>query len=281
MQILWAAFSLGVLYSLMAIGFALIYSVVHIVNLSYGGFYAAGAYIVYLMSNYIAVTPALLVIPALPILAFAAFLQQKVVIDKMIDHHLNVFVVTLFFMVLIENSLHVAFGPLYKRMPPFYSGTLSIWGVSIEIQSIWIVIASMAALGLLVYIVQKTALGRSMRGVKQDDVACALLGVNVSRVRRITAVIGMCLAGLAGVLISPLRSVHYSMGSRCLHVVFVATVFGGLGSLKGAFVGAIFLGMMEVLVGYYVSPLLPDIIGSLVVILTLIIRPRGLFGEKE
>ena len=159
------------------------------------------------------------------------------------------------------------------------AGNINVFGAVISPQSLFIIFVTLVLLGCLYLLFFKTRLGRRIRATAQDKVVTQMLGVNTNFMLIGTFALATMLAGLGGWLLAPVIFVFPDMGGSILLKAFVATVIGGFGSIPGAVVGGLSFGVMEVLIASYISSTFRDVICYSILILVLLIAPRGLFGE--
>ena len=181
----------------------------------------------------------------------------------------------------LQNGAQLVWG----ASPKFFGGgwitPVEIGGVGIVGQQIVIFLAAAAAFAALTWGVRRTRLGRSMRAVAQNREACEVVGLDVERVARITFTLGVTFAGVAGALVAPvLVNVGTTIGLPMVLRCFAIIVLGGVGSVPGALVGGLILGVVESFVAGYLTLQLRDAVGFAILIAMLIVRPRGLFGVR-
>ena len=279
--------TLGCTYSLIAIGYSLVFSVLELVNLANGAFLVMGAYITlmfYLAFNGHFVLSFLL---SVVIMAVLGFLMDRVALmrlrtkkaPKMANIISTMGVATIF-----ENFILIFFGTETKFYPNVLEfGNIHI-GESILITStqITIVFVTLFLMGAVSLIVYKTKMGTAMRSTAQNPEAALLMGVNVNMVISITFIISAVLATASGVMVS---MYYHSVDVRISFIVgmktFAAAVLGGVGFLPGAMLGGIVIGIAESLGASYISSGFRDAIAFGIMIIVLILKPNGLFGKKE
>jgi branched-chain amino acid transport system permease protein len=185
--------------------------------------------------------------------------------------------------IILQNFVMLAQGKEYKNLPPMLpSEGFTIFGANVSPVQIYILTASvLIMLGLHVF-VTRTRLGKAMRATSQDRVMAGLVGININQVISITFMIGSALAAVAGVMVTLYYGVvHFFMGYLAGIKAFTAAVLGGIGSIPGAMLGGFMLGLIENFGASYISSVYKDAFAFLVLIVTLIIRPAGLLGQKS
>jgi branched-chain amino acid transport system permease protein len=285
-QTLIAGLMIGVLYSLMALGITFIYSIVRMINWAMGEFYMLGSYI-----QYVAVAYALgrdLWWLALLISTAGTFLIGRLIEPILIkpmharpmerrDDYATVVTIALLLML---RSLAVAIGgPNQYRpetnLPIMWVGPLPMEGARVAAS-----VCALLALAVFWVVISKTWVGLALRAAAQNRVAAQTSGVDVFRLDATAFAIGVALAGLAGALLAPLFLVYPTNGVVTTVKGFEIIVIGGLGSIPGALIGGLLLGVVESLGAAFISSPYQNAYGFILVLLVLLVRPYGLFGER-
>jgi len=285
-QTLIAGVMIGVLYALMALGITFIYSIVKLINWSMGEFYMIGSYLQYaLVAEWLG--PDLWYL-AVPIAAAGVFVLgivlEPILIKPMFRQALErrdeyATVVTISLLLLLRNLAIGLAGPnQYKppsNLPTVMLGPLPVSGASFA--------ASLCALGALAlfYLLLKTSwYGLALRAAAQSRIGAQTAGVDVLRLDQIAFGIGVALAGIAGALLAPVFLVYPTDGVVTTVKGFEIIVIGGLGSIPGALIAGVLLGVVESLGAAFISAPYQNAYGFLLVLLVLLVRPTGLFGER-
>ncbi|MEI7670510.1 MAG: branched-chain amino acid ABC transporter permease [Deltaproteobacteria bacterium] len=279
------ALTLGSVYALFALGFTLVFGVLEVINLAHGAVFMAGAYAALLL-----VTKANLNIwVALP-LAMLASGALGLLIDQIVlkplrgrqAHHLMPMIATIGAATLITNAAQGIFGAETSRFPlgtipeeSFQIGTIRITELQIAI-----VIISFLLMILLMVILKKTRLGKAVRAVAENPQTSYLLGINVEGVFRLVSFTAAALGGGAGVLIGlSFNAIFPFMGQPLMPKGIAVIILGGMGDVRGAMVGGLFLGVAEVMSVAYLSSDYRDAVAFGLLFLILLVRPSGLFGR--
>ncbi len=185
--------------------------------------------------------------------------------------------------IILQNFVMLAQGKEYKNLPPMLpSQGVIIFGANVSPVQVFILTASVLIMVGLQFFVARTRLGKAMRATSQDRVMAGLVGININQVISITFMIGSSLAAVAGVMVTLYYGVvHFFMGYLAGIKAFTAAVLGGIGSIPGAMLGGFMLGLIENFGASYISSVYKDAFAFLVLIITLIIRPAGLLGQKS
>ncbi len=279
-----SAVLLAGLYATMAYGLGLIYGVLRVVNLAHGGVIMAGAYVGWVLHGWLGLDPYL----AIPLVVAASFLLG-VVMYRLLVRHLPrgaaggpASLLLLFGVWLVlRNVAYLLFTGNDQVIRTSYSTRalpfLGTWVSVNRLAVLAIAVVTPAALHLLL---RRTYLGRAIRAVAQNAESCTLVGIDVDRVYTITFGIGTALAGLAGLLSATLFAFNPGFGSGELLKSFVVVVLGGLGSVFGTGVAALILAVVEVFAIYWLPSYLTAAVGFVMLVLVLVLRPGGLFGQR-
>jgi branched-chain amino acid transport system permease protein len=271
----------GVYYLLIALGLSLIFSLGGIVNLAHGAFYAIGAYLTVELSPYIGFGGSLVASPGL--VALIGILFERVLFRRFYRSDPILSLLATFGLAMVaEQLLRMIFGapPQSFAIPEWLRGQIVVGDFIYSFyRTILLAIAVACVAGLWV-LLQKTAFGRVVRAGVQDPDMVGALGISLEPYMATVAALGIGLAGLAGVLLAPIYGVHPAMGQEIITPAFVVVVLGGLGSFWGVVVAALLVGLVKgltVAVGY---GQFSTAVIYLMMLLVLLFRPRGLFGER-
>ena len=267
-------------YALLAVGFALVFGTARIINLAHTAFYMVAAYSIYLLT----VTRGLSVYVAIPltlaVVCLLGFVAYRYVVDPVREHEATVLIVTLTVALILQEALLVAFGGHFRGVPNLMEGYVTLWGVRVTYQYLLSLAVVAAASGALWALLYRTRLGLAIRATAQDREVASLMGMDVSRVSTAAMVVGVLLAGVAGVLVAPIYVLEPRMWEPPLVTVLAVVVLGGLGSVKGSFMGALILAFTEALVVFLVpqGAFLKSAVALGLMLAILLLRPEGLYG---
>jgi branched-chain amino acid transport system permease protein len=285
----------GFLYALIALGYTMVYGVLKLLNFAHGDVYMIGAYIGYFVIQWFG-GPTDLSIPV-PLLIAIAFLIAGlgcgvlgVGIERFAYRPLRdapriaPLITALGVSFILENSMLLLFGGFTKsyNTESFISPTAGIHidGAVIDPVQITIFVVSIVMMYALMRIVDRTTLGKSMRAVASDREAAEMLGINVDRVISYTFFIGSAMAGVAGVMSGlAFNQISATIGFLAGLKAFTAAVVGGIGSIPGAMIGGLFIGLCESFASSYISTKYTDLIVFGILIVTMLVRPTGIFGR--
>lgn len=275
--------ALGSVYALLALGYTMVYGIIQLINFAHGDIYMIGAF----AGFYAATSLKLPLIPTL-LVAMAVSALAGIIIEKIAykplrkSPRITLLITAIGVSLFLENGMKILVGPDPKAFPDLLNaGAISIGSIHIDAKTILMLIVSGLLVLLLQFIVYKTKVGKAMRAASFDIEAASLMGINVDNTISFTFAIGSALAGIAGVLIAiSYPSITPYMGVMPGLKAFVAAVLGGIGSIPGALVGGIAIGILETLSKAYISTSFSDAIVFAILIIILLIKPAGLLGKK-
>jgi len=290
----------GVMLFLMAAGLTLIFGVMGLINLAHGSLYMVGAFAAAAVAS---ATGSFLLglVAALTAAAAAGALVELVVIRRLYNKdHLDQVLATFALILIFSEGTRWLFGsfPLYLNIPNYLAGPVALpGGIQYPLYRLLLIAVGLAiALGLGL-LITKTRIGIQIRAGENDREMIAALGVDISRLYTLVFALGAALAGLAGALVGAIQSVQVGMGEPVLILAFVVIVIGGIGSIKGALVGSVLVGLTDTLGGVYLPQLLSLFtdassaasVGSSIASMSIYIlmgivliwRPTGLFGSRQ
>jgi len=278
LQVAFNGLIIGLIYVLMALGLTLIFGVTDIMNFAHGEFYMLGAFISYITISQFHVPFYVSFVIAIVIVGILAILTERLVIRRLRANHLNVLIATLALSILFQHVAQVLFGADNYKIPSPLPGVLIIGGLYFPNERLFAAGTSLVLLFGLYLLVFRSSFGRAMRAVAQNPDAAALQGIQFSRVYMLSFAIGCGLAAAAGCLMGPIFSVTAFMGPLALGKAFIVIILAGIGSIRGAVIGGIVLGIAESFASTFIGAQYSDMIGFGLVMLVLILKPSGLFG---
>lgn len=269
----------GGIYALLAVGFALIFSVARIINMGHTAFYMLAAFLVFIGTKVLHFSVLSSAISAIVVVTLVAVGYFKGTIERVKQHELAVLLITIAFAILVQEIFLALFSARFQAIDPFLVGYIEVLGVRVAYQYLFAIVSTFVVLALLLSFL-KTKIGVAIRAVSQDPEIANAMGINDKWICLIVMGISAALAALAAILIAPILMVHPYMWTPPLVVVLAAVVLGGLGSITGSIIGAFILGSVEVLVVNFVpaGSFLRGVASLVAMIIILITKPEGLFG---
>ncbi len=269
-------------YILLASGLTLVFGILNVPNFAQGHLYMVGAYIGFylVMSSLVGYWVALVLAAfALGVIGFIVYFTVFYPIRN--APAVNLFVAAMALLMILEGLALYFFGTETKWfIVPFSRRVITLGGVSLQVQRLIVIAGTAVVMAALQFFIKKTAVGGAMEATAQDREGALLCGIKVSYISALAFVIGTALAGIAGVLIGPAVLLMPTMGTGPLLVAFSAIIFGGLGSIPGAVLGAFILGLVESLTAGYLSATYSLVFVFGIMILMLLVRPHGLLGRE-
>jgi branched-chain amino acid transport system permease protein len=270
----------GSVYALLAIGFSLIFGVARIVNIAHTAFYMVAAYCIYVVTQKMGFHPIWGMVAAVVLVTLLGMIAYKFLINPIREHEGAVLIATIALAMALQEIMAIIFTGTYLSVPSLIKGYLLILGVKVFYQQLLTFCAALLILIVLWALLMRTKLGLAIRSTAQDREVANLMGINEARVAMMTMGISVGLAAFTGAIVVPLTILQPHMWLHPLIMMMAVVVLGGLGSLKGSFLGAYILGFAEALV-VFLAPMGAFLKGSValsVMIVVLLIRPEGLFG---
>jgi branched-chain amino acid transport system permease protein len=270
----------GSVYALLAIGFSLIFGVARIVNIAHTAFYMVAAYWIYFVTHKLGFHPIWGMISAVILVTAFGLISYKLFIDPIREHEGAVLIGTIALAIALQEIMLLIFTGTYLSVPSLVRGYFKVSDVKVFYQQLLTFGMAILILAALWVLLKKTKLGLAIRSTAEDREVANLMGMNESRVALITMGITVGLAALTGAVVVPLTVLDPLMWMHPLIMMMAVVVLGGLGSIKGSFIGAYILGFAESLV-VFLAPMgafLKGTVALSIMILVLLIRPEGLFG---
>lgn len=280
--------SLGSIYALIALGYTMVYGIVKLINFAHGDVMMVGAYTGYFILRAAGATPfglCLAFFGAMVVCSVLSLIIERCAYRPLRNApRLNSLITAIAVELILQNAMRIIpfVGPNPRQFPTMDTKFFNLGIVQISNIQIIVIVASAILMVVLNYVINYTKTGKAMRAVSYDMGAASLMGVNVNRTIAITFVIGSVLAGAGGVLyataypqVDPLMG--YIPGLKA----FVAAVLGGIGSVPGAMVGGVILGIVETMTKAYISSQYADAISYSILIIILLVKPAGLLGKKN
>ena len=279
-QLLLSGVTVGSLYALIAIGYTMVYGILRLINFAHGDiFMMAGFFMVYISASCSLAVSIPLVLLLTVILGVV--IERAAYKPLRTAPRMSVMISAIGVSYLLQNLALIIFGSQQKAYPSLIElSSFTIGGVTVDGISVLTLLMTALIMVVLSFFINKTKLGKAMRAVSEDKAAAQLMGINVNRTISMTFAIGSALAAIAGVLLCSYSPVlQPTTGAMPGIKAFDAAVFGGIGSIPGAFVGGILIGIIEAMAQAYISTSLANSIVFGVLIIVLLVKPAGLLGK--
>ena len=284
LQYLINGVSIGAVYAIIALGYTMVYGIAKMLNFAHGDVIMVGAYISFCVTNYLGLPVIVSIIAAMAVCMLLGILIEGLAYKPLRGaSSLAVLITAIGVSYFLQNAAQLIWGSAPKNYTSIvtfdpiklFDGRLTITG-----EVIVTILASAVIMVVLTLFTGKTRMGKAMRAVSEDRAAAQLMGINVNNTISMTFAIGSALAAIAGVLLcSTVPTLQPTTGSMPGIRAFTAAVFGGIGSIPGAMLGGILLGIIETMTKAYLSTQFSDAIVFLVLIIVLLVKPAGLMGK--
>ena len=274
--------SIGSILLLVALGLAIIYGTTGVINLAHGEFVMLGAYSAWALQTYanIGLIEGLILI--FVIVAFIGFVIERIVIRHLYDRPLDTILATWGVGIMAQQIIRLTAGGelRYVQMPSSLGSSISVFGVETSAFRMFVLFIAALLFGLTWYLMYKTNIGMKLRAITQNREMASSFGINSNKVYSMTFAYGCGLAGLAGALVSPLKSVSPEMGTAYVVDAFMVVVLGGVESLLGTVASSVILGEMNGFIAFFSNDTMAKATVFLAIVVLIRFRPQGLFSTK-
>lgn len=278
----------GSIYGLAALGLTLIFGVIKVINFAHGSLLMVGMYAAYWIIMLTGMHPYAALIFVVPLLFFFGYAMQGIVIKPILEAQsdvrepVEVIIVTTGVWYILDNITMMIFGAEYRVVQTAISGAkFTIGDIIISAPKFYGFITTIVTAALLLWFLKNTKMGKSIRAASLDRVAASLMGINQYRVYNIAFGIGAAITGIVGCVLIPFYYVFPTVGVIFDVKCFIIVVLGGLGSIPGALIGGVIIGLIESIFSQFMTSTWTELIVYIVFLAVLFIRPAGLFGEKR
>jgi branched-chain amino acid transport system permease protein len=279
------ALSLGSVYALFALGFTLVFGVLGVINLSHGAIFMLGSYSALLLVEKLALPLWVALLAAMLAAGLIGLIVDYLVLKPLRKRnapHLSPMIATIGVAIMLTNVAQGIFGAENKRFPAgtIPEQTINLGNLHLTIIQIGIVLISFVLMAVLFFVMRRSQLGRALRAIAESPKAAYLLGIDVERLFLLTSFAAAALGGIAGVLVGlSFNAISPFMGQPMLHKGIAVIILGGMGDIRGAMIGGLFLGFAEVMSVAYLSSDFRDAVAFGLLFLILLVRPSGMFGK--
>ncbi len=272
----------GSIFALVALGYSMVYGIIMLLNFAHGDFIMVGAYTAFYAITPFHLHPVFSVVLAVAVSTLLGVAIEKIAYTPLRSApRLSLLITAIGISFLLENGAQLLFGADTKSMDVIVPGNVSIFGTTVSYAAILTILVSLAAMAALTFLVQKTRLGKAMRAVSEDMGAAQLMGISLNKTISFTFAVGSALAGIGSVLyLCAYPQASPTMGSMLGLKAFVAAVLGGIGSIPGAMIGGMAIGLLEALVSAIGLSVWKDGVVFAILIVVLLVKPTGIMGHK-
>lgn len=274
--------SIASILMLIALGLAIIYGVTGVINLAHGEFVMLGAYCAWALQTYLGMGLLVSIVPIFILLAIVGWIIEVVVIRHLYERPLDTILATWGIGVMIQQAVRLMVGGelRYVEMPASLSSSISIFGIGESAYRVFILFLSLVLFAVTWYLFQRTRFGLKVRAITQNRAVASAFGINSGRVYRMTFAYGAGIAGIAGALVSPLKSVSPEMGTTYVVDAFMVVVMGGVQSLLGTLGASGILGELSGFIAFYSNDTIAKALVLLAIVVLIRFRPQGLFASR-
>ena len=283
LQSLISGILIGGVYALIGIGLTIIFGVMRVINFAHGDIMMVGMYMTYFLFTLFGIDPFISVLITIPLMFVFGAILQKLFINRILGAlPQNQILLTIGLGLIMSNSMMLAFTSDYKILTTSYSSSsYRLAGLSVSKPLAISFLITVVITAALYRFLMKTDTGQAIRATAQDREAAQLMGINVKWMSILAFGIGASMAGTAGALISPTYYIFPQVGSAFTLKAFVITVLGGMGSIVGATLGGVIIGVVESMGAAYISSDWKDVVVFAIFLLVLLVKPSGLMGTSR
>jgi branched-chain amino acid transport system permease protein len=274
---------IGIVYALIALGLTIIFGVMRIVNFAHGEMVVIGMYIGYGIWSVTKISPWMIAPAAALVLFVLGYMLQRSIVNAFIERPQHAQFILFISFALIITGLHlVLFGPDSRPIEMIESmQSYSVGSLRLDVVRSQAALTALALIAGLILFMRQSSFGRSIRAAADNLIGARVIGIRIRNVYAVTAGIGMACAGAAGALVAPIFDTQPFLATDFTLIAFIIVIVGGLGSLTGALLGGVIIGLSEALAALIFSPALKTVFSYALLTIVLIWRPNGLFGEQN
>jgi len=279
LQLLFSGLTVGATYALSALGFSMIYNASGVINFAQGEFIMLGGMVAAVLTAAGIPLP-LAILAAVVLVTLVGILIEKLAIEPARDADITaIIIITIGVAMIVRGAVEVTLGKGSHALPHFSGETpIALGGATLLPQSLWVMAVTAVVVAVLALFFGRTRMGKGILATAHNRLAAQLVGVDVKKVLMASFGLAAALGAVGGVLIAPIATTSYDAGLMLGLKGFVAATFGGLGSGVGAIAGGVLLGLIETMTAGYLSSSYKDAVPFVLVLVILVVRPRGLFG---
>lgn len=280
-QVILSGIFIGFIYALVSVGLTVIYGVMDIVNFAHGEFLMLSMYVVFWLYALFRIDPIFGLPVSVLVLFVVGVLTHKLIVRPVLDAPMSAQIfVTFGLLVFLQGVAQFLWSPSYRLIQePLLSGRLQVAGLNVSLAQGVAAIGALLTTAFVYWFIEKTETGRALQAVAEDRQAASLMGINSDRMFALAWGIGAACVGVAGALLANYYYIFPTVGTVFALIAFVAVALGGFGSVPGALVAGIIIGLVEVLSGFLIAPAYKEVTVFALYLVVVLVRPQGLLGE--
>ena len=271
---------LSSIYVLVALGFALVFSIMRIMNFAHGAIYMIGGFVCYNFWVPLGLGPWLSLLATMIVIGAFGLVLERVCFRPFRKDFEKAVIMAIALVIILKTGADLTVGAHSKSMPPIVSGGLQVGPYVIGADRLIVFLIAAALLGGMMLFIKKTRIGQAILAIAQDHDGAALMGINTDRVSALVCALGCALAGLAGGLVGSVLVLHVSIADAMLVKIIAVVIIAGIGSIGGIWAGGLAMGTLDTLGPYFLPNVVSDPLSLALVVLILVLRPQGLFGQE-
>jgi branched-chain amino acid transport system permease protein len=270
---------LSSMYILVASGFALVLSIMGVLNFAHGALYMVGGYVCYQLAVEYGLNLWLSLLLASWIMALFGLFLERFCFRPFYGDFFSSVIMSIALIIILQTSINLTVGVHVRSLPAFVPGMFKAYGVAVSMERLLTAAIGAGLLLALILFIRKTKIGQQMLAVAQNAEGAALQGIRIHRVAAIAMAIGCALATVAGSLMGAVFDLNTFMGDLILVKAIQVVILGGIGSIGGILIGGLIIGSLDSILPLYATPAITQTVGLTIIIVLLLIRPQGLFGR--
>ncbi len=271
---------LSAIYILVALGFGLQLSIMGIFNFAHGAVYMIGAYVTYGLSVGLGLNAWISLLVSVVVVGASGLFLEKFCFRPFQDKPTRMIVMAIALIIILETAVEVTLGGVTRGLPAFVPGIFKVGFISVDSERVLAFGVGAVLLATLTYLIQRTQMGQQMLAVAQDAEGAALQGIDTHRVAATATVIACATAALSGSLMATIFSMNPFMGDNILLKAIQVVILSGIGSIGGILAGGLIMGLLDAFLPVLTEAAIGQVVTILIVMLILLIRPKGLFGYE-
>ena len=271
---------LSSMYILVASGFALVLSIMGVLNFAHGALYMVGGYVCYQLAVIYGLNLWLSLFLAAGIMALFGLFLERFCFRPFYGDFFKTVIMSIALIFILQTSINLTVGVHVRSLPAFVPGMFKAGGVAVSMERLFTAVIGVGLLFALTLFIRKTKTGQQMLAVAQNPEGAALQGIRIHRVAAIAVALGCALAAVAGSLMGAVFNLNTFMGDLILVKAIQVVILSGIGSIGGVLVGGLIIGTLDSVLPLYTTPAITQTVGMTIIIVLLLIRPQGLFGRE-